>query len=98
MELKDFVSQTLKEVEEAISEASSRRVNEYQINNGESGKGGISFSLAVTSNSSSENDTEKSGRVGIKVVEIENGKLKTNKESLESISRIDFTISVYRRN
>lgn len=89
MDIKDFVFQTLKQIEEAVKEATTPDM-EYYLDTYSSK--GVHFNLAVTNSSTSESGGKKAGGLQIKIVEAQLGKEKKQTATEESVSRIEFNI------
>lgn len=92
MELKDFVSTTLKEIYSGLNEAKTS-TRSFQIWSTGYKEGGIHFDLAVTSASMTENASNKGGGLKIKVASVDAGKQGKSTESAETTSRIVFTVN-----
>ena len=92
MDIKDFVRETLQQIEEAIVEASNKSDNKlkYELDNYTSK--GVHFNLAVTNTESSTSSSKKGGGIRIKVVQAEGNNEKEVASSAERISRIEFNI------
>jgi hypothetical protein len=95
MELKEFITKTLKDITDGVLET-----NQY-LKDGEKGgfelypneDGSIIFDIAVTIGENS--DTSKGG--GIKVYALNLGGVKNNSNSNETVSRIKFKVKPSRR-
>jgi hypothetical protein len=94
MEIKDFVTETLVQINEAMEETRKRTNKTHWISLGVKGGKGINFNLAVTNSEGKE--SSKAGKAGlsIKVVEAKlDGSSKITNAS-ETVSRIEFTVKV----
>jgi hypothetical protein len=98
LELKDFVSTTLKEIEAALSEAQKTGSHIYYVSPNVQGvQGGIKFDLAVTSGTTSEGASNVGGGLRVKVISAEIGKTGKSTISAETTSRIVFTVNPRNR-
>lgn len=94
MELKDFVSTTLKEIDQGLADAKAAVGHGYYVSVNTQGiSGGIKFDLAVTSGSVSEGGSSVGGGLRVKVVSAELGKTEKSTVTAETTSRIIFTVN-----
>jgi hypothetical protein len=92
MEIKDFVTETLVQIHEAMGQARERTSQPHWISQGVKGGQGITFSLAVTN--SEEKESSKGGKAGLSI-KVLDAKLNASGKftnASESVSRIEFTI------
>lgn len=92
MDVEQFVSDVLKQVSSAVN-AVDKSVIDFEVDPAK----GISFSLAVTTTNSSENNKGAAGGVKVKVIDAGINKKMTVKESRETTSRIEFTVKMYKK-
>jgi hypothetical protein len=95
MELKDFVSTTLKEIEAGLASAESSK-NSYSVlgrYRATATAGGIAFDLALSSGSTEENASNVGGGLKIKVISAEADKSGKKVSTSESTSRIQFIVN-----
>lgn len=94
MEIKEFISETLVQINEGIKSAKDKSGKRYYVSNGSTGVKGVSFSLAVTSSTSKSETKQKGGGAHIKVLEAKLQNENTDSRLLESLSRLEFNVIV----
>ncbi len=94
MDLKDFVSNTIKEIEEGIDSATDEsESNKYKLS------APVMFNLAITSNSTDTSAGGKGVKVKLYVVEANLGKDDGSVSSSEYVQRVQFEVgAVGKRN
>jgi len=92
MEIKDFVSETLVQIDDAMQAAQERTGKTHHLSHGVKGGQGVFFSLAVTNSDRKESSTGGKAGVGIKVLEAKIDATGKTAASSETVSRIEFTI------
>jgi hypothetical protein len=92
MEIKDFVSETLIQINEAMKDTKQKTGVSHSVSRGVKGGQGVSFSLAVTNSDNKE--SSKGGKAGlsIKVLEAKLDSSGKSNSSSETVSRIEFTV------
>lgn len=98
MEIKDFISETLVQIDQAMKEAKERTERDHHVSQGVKGGQGVSFSLAVTNADTKESSKSGKGGLSIKVIEASLGGSANVKSASETVSRIEFTIKVSSGN
>ncbi|HSX18194.1 MAG TPA: hypothetical protein VLE51_02485 [Candidatus Saccharimonadales bacterium] len=91
MEIKDFVSETLKQITEGAKVASSQKQFFFLDNNTSKG---VHFNLAVANTETSTKANQGKANANLlKVVSVGGGKSNSSTISSESISRVEFNIT-----
>jgi len=90
MDIEEFIKDVLGQVTRSVNDNTSGGKTKYYVDSS-----GVSFDLAVITASKESKERGISGGMKVKVIGAEGNKAKSNEETKEQSSRVQFKVNVY---
>ncbi len=91
MDIEEFVKDVLAQITGAVNDNKSGGKTSYHVDTTQ----GVSFDLAVTTGNKSTEEKGVAGGLKVKVIGAEASKAKTDEQSTEKTSRVQFKVNVW---